>query len=112
MVAKYRHRKVDVVMFSPPCQPYSVAGKQKPGDPRTHVVRGGIDVILGLMPSLVVIECVANFITCKANPVYREVVCRRLTAAGYHIYVARNNAAQCGVPVRRLCGRLHSRDLR
>ena len=101
LVSKYRRRKIDVVLFSPPCQPYSVAGKQTPGDPRTFVVDGGISVILGLMPHLVVIECVANFITCKANPVYKEVVCRRLTNAGYHIHVARTNAAQCGVPVRR-----------
>mgnify|MGYP003320650572 CR=1 FL=1 len=54
--------------------------------------------ILGWMPLLVVIECVANFITCEANPVYREVVVPLLREAGYEIYNARCNATKCGVP--------------
>ena len=99
LVQKYGD--IDVVLFSPPCQPYSVAGAQRPGDSRTQVVEGGIRIILGWMPRLVVIECVANFITCEANPTYRTVVVPLLRGAGYEIYNARCNAAQCGVPVRR-----------
>ena len=99
LVRKYED--IDVVLFSPPCQPYSVAGAQRPGDRRTRVVRAGIMAILEWMPLLVVIECVANFITCEANPVYREVVVPLLREAGYEIYNARCNAAQCGVPAQR-----------
>ena len=99
LVTKYGN--INVVLFSPPCQPYSVAGAQRPGDSRTQVVEGGIRIILGWMPQLVVIECVANFITCEANPTYRKVVVPLLREAGYEIYNARCNAAQCGVPVRR-----------
>ena len=96
-----KYRDIDVVLFSPPCQPYSVAGKQRSGDTRTQVVGAGIDVILRWRPKLVVIECVANFITCDSNPTYRETVAPRLTKAGYILYVAHLDAAKCGIPVRR-----------
>jgi len=98
-----KYRDADVVLFSPPCQPYSIAGKQEAGDARTQVVGGGIEVILGIRPRLAVIECVANFIICRSNPVYKQVVVPKLTQAGYHIYIARCNAAQCDgvIPVQR-----------
>ena len=37
-----KYEDIHVVLFSPPCQPYSVAGTQRPGDRRTRVVRAGI----------------------------------------------------------------------
>ena len=95
------YKDIDVCLFAPPCQPYSLAGRRTKGDPRTNVAVAGIKLIIRMKPRLIVIECVANFITCEWNPTYRKEVAPRLTEAGYHIYVARCNAAQCGVPVRR-----------
>ena len=98
---RQRYDNVDVCLFAPPCQPYSVAGRRQQGDTRSNVAVAGTDLILQWRPRLAVIECVANFISCQTNPTYRRDVLPRLSAAGYHVYVARCNAAQCGVPVRR-----------
>ena len=98
---RHRFKGVDVCLFAPPCQPYSRAGLKRPGDERTNVAVAGIKLILGWRPRLIVIECVANFVACAANPTYRKELLPRLTDAGYNVYVARCNAAQCGVPVRR-----------
>ena len=96
-----RFAGVDVCLFSPPCQPYSLAGQRRPGDPRAQVAVAGINLILGWRPRLIVIECVAAFVNCRANPTYQKELLPRLTQAGYKVYVARCNAAQCGIPVRR-----------
>ena len=96
-----RYKNVDVCLFAPPCQPYSLAGRRQKGDARSNVAVAGTDLILQWRPRLAVIECVANFISCQTNATYRKDVLPRLTNAGYHVYVARCNAAQCGVPVRR-----------
>ena len=97
----HTYRGIDVCLFAPPCQPYSLAGRRTKGDPRSDVAVAGVELMLKWRPRLIVIECVANFISCKWNPTYKEKVAPRLTEAGYHIYVARCNAAQCGVPARR-----------
>ena len=97
----HTYRGIDVCLFAPPCQPYSLAGRRTSGDPRSDVAVAGVELMLKWRPRLIVIECVANFISCKWNPTYKEEVAPRLTEAGYHIYVARCNAAQCGVPARR-----------
>ena len=97
----HKYRGIDVCLFAPPCQPYSLAGRRTRGDPRSDVAVAGVELMLKWRPRLIVIECVANFVSCKWNPTYRKRIAPSLTNAGYHIYVARCNAAQCGIPVRR-----------
>ncbi len=51
-----RDQNVDVIMATPPCQGMSVAGNMDKNDPRNHLIKYAIDIILDLLPKYVLLE--------------------------------------------------------
>lgn len=58
-------RKVDVVIGSPPCTAYSVAGKRNADDPRGKLYRYYFDVVRHLQPKIFVMENVSGLSTMR-----------------------------------------------
>ena len=92
-------KNIDVCLFSPPCQPYSTAGLERPGDERAKVAEAGLELVLGWKPSLIVIKCAASTSHPEASPVFKELVLPRLYKAGYDVYVAHGDVFGSGMRV-------------
>ena len=90
--------KVDAVLLSPPCQPFSRAGLKMIDDPRAKLVTAGVCVAIALKPKLIVIENVKGMTTSKTSPVWKELCEPALVQQGYKVSIVRSNAARCGVP--------------
>jgi hypothetical protein len=89
---------VTVIVCSPPCGPYSSAGRRKQGDERGKVAEACVDIVIRTRPQLMVMESVRGFVSSKTCPVYQQTVLPALTNNGYSVVVVRSDAAQCGVP--------------
>ena len=89
-------RTVDVISGGFPCQPFSVAGKQKGRDDERYLWPEMLRVIRELAPSWVVGENVPGILRIAA----RDVV-ESLEREGYHVAVFDFEAAAVGAPHRR-----------
>lgn len=56
-------QKVEIVMATPPCQGFSVAGKRMKNDPRNRLIFETIDIIKKIKPKYVFIENVQQYFT-------------------------------------------------
>jgi len=89
---------VDLVVGGPPCQPYSIAGKQLAlDDRRGNLVFDFVRLVGEIAPGAVVFENVANFDSIEGGAVANRVR-SGLTALGYEVKSAILNAADYGVP--------------
>lgn len=90
--------KVDLVFGGPPCQPFSIAGKQRGlDDHRGNLVFEFVRLVGEINPSAVVFENVANLESVDSGKV-AERVRSGLTALGYKVRSGILNAAEYGVP--------------
>lgn len=96
--------KVDLVAGGPPCQGFSSAGRRQAADPRNALVRGYLDMVRQVRPSLVLMENVrgitVDFLdrqreSSKVN--YAHALIEELSA-DYDVHWAMLNAADFGVP--------------
>lgn len=89
----------DLVLAGPPCQPFSVAGKQL----AEFDQRDGVPIFLQAMrtskPKIGVMENVANLK--KGHPEYVEKIVQELQSMGYNVSQQILNAADYGVPQNR-----------
>ena len=89
-------RTVDVISGGFPCQPFSVAGKQKGKDDDRYLWPEMLRVIRDLEPRCVVGENVPGILRIAASDVVKD-----LERAGYHVVVFNFEAAAVGAPHRR-----------
>jgi len=92
---------LDLIAGGPPCQPFSAAGHGK-GE---WDARDGFPIVLRAVqftrPRAVLIENVRGFLA-PTHTAYRESIVRELEALGYTVQFKLLNAADYGVPQRRL----------
>jgi DNA (cytosine-5)-methyltransferase 1 len=82
----------DILIASPPCQGFSVAGKRDPKDPRNRLVFSMWRYIEACEPTYIAFEQVPQVL-----PVW-EMYANALRARGYSVWVGILNAEQYGVP--------------
>lgn len=91
--------KADIVIGGPPCQPFSVGGKQK----GVNDLRNGfpifIDAIKKVNPTVFLFENVRGLL--YTNKWYFEIIISELEALGYNIEFKLINAVNYGVPQNR-----------
>ncbi len=91
---------IDLIAGGPPCQPFSVAGKQLSlADPR-DMVPEFIRAVKEIRPKVFVMENVPGLQTSK-NLYYSQWVCRQFKELGYSVYVDILDAASYAVPQHR-----------
>lgn len=89
---------VDLVIGGPPCQPFSIAGKQNGlKDKRGNLVFEFVRIVGELNPVAVLFENVANLGTINEGKVLNDVI-RGLRDLGYNVTSGVINAADYGVP--------------
>lgn len=91
-------RKVDFIIGGPPCQPFSIAGKQGASrDERASLLDDYARVINELCPKAFLFENVPNLAAIEDGAIFQEL-CRKLAMAGYKLSHAVVHAADFGVP--------------
>jgi DNA (cytosine-5)-methyltransferase 1 len=94
-------RAVDFVIAGPPCQPFSIAGKQQGADDaRSDLLFDCTRIIDELRPSAFLIENVPNLLT-FANGALLKKALARLKKAGYAVKAEIVVASDFGVPQNR-----------
>ena len=91
---------VDILLGSPPCQPFSVAGKQLADVDNRDMIPEFTRAIRTLRPRAFIMENVAGLSTARYG-VYWAQVQREWQTLGYHLHLAILDAADFGVPQRR-----------
>jgi len=95
-----RFAGVDLVAGGPPCQPFSVAGKQLArSDPRDMIPQF-VRALEVLRPPAFLMENVAGLMTARHRE-YTKAVIRELSALGYQVRASVLDAASVGVPQHR-----------
>lgn len=90
--------RCDVLIAGPPCQGFSTLGKRDSADPRNRLSLQIARWAAVMKPSVVVIENVAAFVQSR---VWRLLV-RRLERLGYAVTSEVRDAAELGLPQRRV----------
>ncbi len=91
---------IDLVAGGPPCQPFSVAGKQlASADPRDMVPQF-IRAVYEAKPKAFLMENVPGLLTSR-HIAYTQQVIEQLESLGYQVYVKQLAAADYGVPQNR-----------
>jgi DNA (cytosine-5)-methyltransferase 1 len=93
-----RRRRIDVAVAGPPCQGFSTLNRKRDGDPRNLLYNEVIRCTDALRPLVVVVENVASF----ADSHEAIALENALATRGYAVRVGVVNAADFGVPQRRL----------
>lgn len=92
----------DILIGGFPCQGFSVANwKRSITDPRNLLFREASRVLKGKQPSFFVMENVSG-LTSMANGKALQMICDEFSSVGYKVRNAVLNAADYGVPQRRL----------
>ena len=99
-IKTYKGRKADVVCGGFPCQPFSVAGKQKATDDDRHLWPEMFRVIKEAQPEWVIGENVRNFISISEGMVF-EQTCLDLESEGYEVQTFSIPAAGVNAPHQR-----------
>lgn len=90
-------RGIDLIAGGPPCQPFSVAGKQlASADPRDMVPQF-IRAVREAEPKAFMMENVPGLLTVR-NTLYTRHAVLQLESLGYQVYVKKLNASEYGVP--------------
>lgn len=90
-------RGIDLIAGGPPCQPFSVAGKQlSSADPRDMVPQF-IRAVSEAKPRAFLMENVPGLLTAR-NALYTRQTVGQLEDLGYRVYVSKLNASKYGVP--------------
>lgn len=92
--------KVQLVAGGPPCQPFSVAGRQMASADERDMLPEFVRAVREIEPSVFLMENVAGLVTGRNLPYLREKI-SELEVLGYHVEVEVLNAADYGVPQHR-----------
>ncbi|MDB9315373.1 DNA (cytosine-5-)-methyltransferase [Spirulina sp. CS-785/01] len=98
IVLKQMGQKPDVLMGGPPCQPFSVAGRQKATqDPLGRLYRNYIEHIAQLDPKIVIMENVYGLTQVKRSNMLEEIY-KAFQQIGYQVKHQELLAADFGTP--------------
>ena len=89
--------KPDLIIGGPPCQDFSSAGKRNEDLGRGNLTISFAQIVANILPQIVVMENVSQFINYKKYRVTKEI----FKAAGYGISEKIIDASLCGVPQKR-----------
>jgi DNA (cytosine-5)-methyltransferase 1 len=96
--------KADILVGGPPCQSFSLLGKRNPEDERSNMVWSYLETLKRVGPKLFILENVTGILSAK-NPDGSKVISNLLSAfndLGYYTSIFKLNAADYGVPQRRV----------
>lgn len=91
---------IDLLVGGPPCQPFSVAGKQLASNDPRDMVPQFIKAVDRLRPKAFPMENVRGMISSRNKP-YASAVLGRFRKLGYDVEMKLHNAAHFGVPQNR-----------
>ena len=91
---------VDIMLGGPPCQGFSIAGKQNYDDPRNLLAQSYLELVEKITPSVVVIENVPNILTMEGGK-FAENIVKGLENIGFIVEICKLNCAEFGVPQKR-----------
>lgn len=91
---------IDLVAGGPPCQPFSVAGKQLAAKDARDMIPEFARAIEQIQPKAFLMENVAGLMTSKHKK-YTDQIIKRFESLGYHLHVKILCAYDYGVPQRR-----------
>ena len=106
--------KVDLIVGGPPCQGFSSAGLRDPQDPRNQLFKKYLEMVRLVRPRLLLLENVRGFSVefgknKTAGPTrgrppesFSDLLLRRLRRLGYRVSSELLNAADFGVPQKRV----------
>jgi len=98
---KLKIRKIDVLCGGPPCQGFSTVGKKNKLDKRNSLFWEFLRVVNETKPKVVLFENVSGFKRLYNGTAYLTLI-SELEAMGYHAYSRIINAANYGLPQKRL----------
>lgn len=93
--------EVDVVVGGPPCQAFSVMGRNRPDDPRAHMIHEFTRLAEGLGPRHIVMENVPGILRGFGLGVIAETR-SSLEACGYHTAIWQLDSADYATPQKRV----------
>lgn len=95
--------RADVLIGGPPCQSFSLVGQRLDGDPRTALVSAFLAAIARVRPKVFVMENVVGLASASTKGTrVLDVFARAAELEGYTVSATRINAADHGVPQRRV----------
>ena len=94
------HGKINILTGGFPCQPYSVAGKQKGTDDDRYLWPEMFRIIRETKPEFIIAENVKGLINIQDGMVF-ETVCSNLESEGYEVQAFNIPAAGVGAPHKR-----------
>lgn len=98
IINEAKKRKVNMIVGGPPCQGFSLKGKNLGmDDPRNFLFLEYFSVVKSIMPEVFVIENVRNILNAE-NGFFRDQIINNFTSIGYIINFGVLNAKNFGVP--------------
>ena len=94
------YQGIDLVAGGPPCQPFSVAGKQQAASDERDMVPHFIRAVKEIRPKAFLMENVAGLMTVRHKD-YLSLITQKFRDLGYHLTVQILCAYDYGVPQRR-----------
>ncbi len=93
-----KERQVNMIIGGPPCQGFSLKGKNLGlDDPRNFLFLEYVDIVSRVMPEIFIIENVKNMIS-SGNGYFIKQIYEKFTALGYTLNHGILNASNFGVP--------------
>jgi DNA (cytosine-5)-methyltransferase 1 len=93
----------DGIIGGPPCQAYSTSGNRDPDDPRGKLFEEYINLVETIKPSFFVMENVRGILSMKHDGVkVTDTIVDRFREIGYNVRFKLLNAADYGVPQKRM----------
>ena len=99
ITSKTKFPKADIIIGGPPCQPFSVGGKQLGNDDKRNGFPAFIKAVEKTKPSVWMFENVRGMM--YRNKEYFELSLKKLGKLGYHVEYRLLNAVEYGVPQNR-----------
>lgn len=98
VIEQSRRRNVNMIIGGPPCQGFSLKGKNLGlDDKRNYLFREYFDVVRELQPEIFVIENVKNILN-SSNHYFRDEIIKEIKNLGYIVNYGVINAKYYGVP--------------
>lgn len=93
-------QKVDVIIGGPPCQGFSIAGKQVVDDERNKLYKGFVGMVKYYKPKAFVLENVPNILS-MGDGIIKDAIIKDFEALGYNVECKVLIASNYGVPQNR-----------
>jgi len=95
-----KKNSVDVIIGGPPCQGFSLAGKQLSDDPRNFLYKEFVELVSELSPKMFVMENVPGILSSNNGKTF-ESIKNEFSLLGYNVVAQKLLASDYGVPQKR-----------